>query len=73
MHSELVSTMSTTISTITVPTLCGPSNVARSGTPMKPVLGKATTSAPKAASFQPRPRRLESATTSATSSSATSR
>jgi hypothetical protein len=53
MHSELVMTMSTTMTTITVPTAAGPSKAAISGTPMKPELGNAATSAPKAASFQP--------------------
>ena len=53
MHSELVMTMSTTISTITGPTLRGPSRAASNGTPMKPVLGNAATKAPKEASFQP--------------------
>jgi len=52
MHSELVTTMSTTISTITGPALCGPSSAASSGTPMNPVLGNAATSAPMEASFQ---------------------
>jgi len=53
MHSELVMTMSTTMVTMAGPALCAPSSATKSGTPMKPVLGKAATSAPKAASFQP--------------------
>ena len=54
MHTEVVTTMSTSMVTITGPAACAPSNATSSGTPMKPVLGKAATSAPKAASFQPR-------------------
>ena len=34
------------------PAACAPSSATSSGTPMKPVLGKAATSAPKEASFQ---------------------
>ena len=51
-HSELVITMSTTINTITGPAVWGPSKAASNGTPMKPVLGNAATSAPSEASFQ---------------------
>jgi hypothetical protein len=53
MHSELVMTMSTTMVTMAGPARCAPSSATSSGTPMKPVLGKAATRAPKAASFQP--------------------
>jgi len=52
MHSEVVMTMSTTMVTMAGPALCAPSSATSSGTPMKPVLGKAATRAPKAASFQ---------------------
>jgi len=52
MHSELVITMSTTIVRITVPAADGPSSATISGTPMKPELGNAATSAPSEASFQ---------------------
>ena len=51
MHSELVTNRSTSKVGITGPAAVGPSNATSSGTPMKPVLGKAATSAPKAASF----------------------
>ena len=44
---------------ITGPATPAPSRAASSGTPMKPVLGKDATRAPKDASFQPmRPRRV---------------
>ena len=66
MHSEVVTSMSSAMLNITGPALCAPSKATSSGTPMKPVLGKAATSAPKAASFQPRRRRV-SATTAPTS------
>jgi hypothetical protein len=52
MHSELVTTMSISMVRITMPTTSGPISAASSGTPMKPVLGKAATSAPSEASFQ---------------------
>ena len=52
MHSDEVSTMSVSMVLITGPAAAGPSSVASSGTPMKPELGKAATSAPKAASFR---------------------
>ncbi len=52
-HSELVMSMSTAIVRIAGPATCAPSSATSSGTPMKPVFGKAATSAPKAASFQP--------------------
>ena len=38
--------------TMVGPAAEGPSKATNSGTPMKPVLGKAATSAPKEASFQ---------------------
>ncbi len=53
MHSEVVMTMSTVIVTMMGPAARGPSRATSSGTPMKPVFGKAATSAPKAPSFQP--------------------
>ena len=52
MHSELVINRSTTMVTMTGPEERGPSKVNSNGTPMKPVFGKAATSAPKAALFQ---------------------
>ena len=51
-HSEEVITRSTTMVTMAGPTACAPNNATSKGTPMKPVLGKAATSAPKDASFQ---------------------
>ena len=45
--------MSTVIETIAGPAASAPSSATKRGTPMKPVLGKAATSAPKDASFQP--------------------
>ena len=71
MHSDVVNTMSTSMVRIAGPAAAGPSSATSSGTPMKPVLGKAATSAPKAASFQPRRRRV-SATVAATSATAQS-
>ncbi len=52
MHSEVVITMSTTMVTMMGPAAAAPISATKSGTPMKPVLGNAATSAPKAASFQ---------------------
>ena len=52
MHNEVVITISTTIVTMAGPAACAPSKATSSGTPMKPVLGKAATKAPKEASFQ---------------------
>ena len=52
IHSELVTTRSTSKEAIAGPAAAGPSRATSSGTPMKPVFGKADTSAPKAASFQ---------------------
>ena len=52
MHSDVVSTMSIMMVTMAGPAAWAPSRATRSGTPMKPVLGKAATSAPNAASFQ---------------------
>lgn len=73
MHSELVMTMSTTMVTMAGPALCAPSNATKSGTPMKPVLGKAATRAPKAASFQPMRALRVRATAAPTMTSAHSR
>ena len=53
MHSEVVITMSTMMVTMIGPAARGPSRATSSGTPMKPVLGNAATSAPNEASFQP--------------------
>ena len=53
MQADVVMTMSMAMVTMTGPALCAPSRATSMGTPMKPVLGKAATSAPKAASFQP--------------------
>jgi hypothetical protein len=54
----VTSTRSTTKVTMAGPAACGPIKATSKGTPMKPGLGKAATSAPKAASFQPRPRNV---------------
>ena len=70
MHNEVVMTMSTTIVTIIGPAACAPSKATSSGTPMKPVLGKAATSAPKEASFQPMRRFRLMATANPTMTSA---
>ena len=45
--------MSTRMVTMAGPAALAPNSATSSGTPMKPVLGKAPTNAPKAASFQP--------------------
>src|SRR5205085_6211788 len=50
MHTELVRTMSTTMVEIIVPAAAGPTSVTTSR--MNPVLGKAATCAPNAASFR---------------------
>lgn len=52
MHSEVVITMSTSMPTMMGAAASGPSSATSRGTPMKPVLGKAATRAPKEASFQ---------------------
>jgi hypothetical protein len=52
MHSEVVMTMSTSMPTMMGAAASGPSKATSRGTPMKPVLGKAATSAPNDASFQ---------------------
>ena len=72
MQAEVVRTMSMAMVTITGPALCAPSSAASMGTPMKPVFGKAATSAPNAASFQPR-RACVSSTVAPTISTAQSR
>jgi len=66
MHTELVKTMSISTMKMAGPALCAPSKATSSGTPMKPVLGKAATRAPKAASFQPMRALRVSATVPAT-------
>ena len=43
---------SASIEQITGPAACAPNSATKSGTPMKPVLGNAATSAPNAASFR---------------------
>ena len=53
LDSDDVTSMSTMMVTIAGPAAWAPSKATSSGTPMKPVLGKAATSAPKEASFQP--------------------
>ncbi len=73
MHSELVMTMSMVSTRMTGPALRSPISATSSGTPMKPVLGNAVTSAPKAASFQPIDPRRVSAMVAPTTSSAHSR
>jgi len=55
------------------PAAAAPSRATSSGTPMKPVLGNAATSAPNAASFQPMRWFMLTATTKPTSTSAHSR
>ena len=66
--------MSIEMVTMAGPAACAPSSATSSGTPMKPVFGKAATSAPKAASFQPmqprRPNFIVNAIVSVTISSA---
>ena len=71
MHSELVMNRSTSSVTTSGPTAPGPSSATSSGTPMKPVLGKAATRAPKLASLRPtRSLRLQLITTNTMSSAA---
>jgi hypothetical protein len=52
MHSDVVMTRSSQDGEMAGPAAPAPSSATSSGTPMKPVLGKAATSAPKDASFQ---------------------
>jgi hypothetical protein len=70
MHSDEVTTRSNAIVMIIGPAACAPRIATSSGTPMKPVFGKAATSAPKAASFQPMRALRVSSTTPATTASA---
>ncbi len=70
MHNELVMNMSIRMVAIIGPTTAGPNNAASSGTPMKPVLGNAATSAPNEASFSPTTSSSEKATVTNTISSA---
>jgi len=73
MHKEHVKNKSTKMVTIAGPADCGPNKATSKGTPMKPVFGKAATSAPKEASFQ-RIRRFKLvATVNATSKAAHSK
>ena len=53
MHNDEVMIKSTAKATIAGPAAAAPKSATNSGTPMKPVFGKAATSAPKDASFQP--------------------
>ena len=70
MHSELVTTRSIRIVRMAGPAACAPSSATSSGTPMNPVFGKAATSAPKDASFQPMRELRLAQTTNATDTSA---
>ena len=70
MHSDEVTTRSKAMVMIIGDAACVPRIAIRSGTPMKPVFGKAATSAPKAASFQPMRCLRASATVAATTISA---
>ena len=70
MHSELVTSRSTRMVRIAGPAACAPSSATSSGTPMKPVLGKAATKAPKDASFHPMRELRLAQTTKATIASA---
>jgi len=70
MHSELVMKMSTRMVQMAGPAAAGPSSATSSGTPMKPVFGKAATRAPNAASFRCTRRLQVTATVKNTSSSA---
>ena len=73
MHSEVVMTMSMTMVTMAGPAAAAPNKATNKGTPMKPVLGKAPTKAPKAASFQPMRGLKVTATTKATMTKAQNR
>ena len=73
MHSELVTIRSTSMVRIAGPAAAAPSSATSSGTPMKPVLGNAATSAPNAASFQRMRAFMLVRTTSATTASAQAR
>ena len=53
MHKEVVITMSMIMVMMAGPAAAAPSKATSKGMPMKPVLGKAPTKAPNAASFQP--------------------
>ena len=66
MQSDVVMTMSMTMVTMAGPAAAVPSKATNKGTPMKPVLGKAPTKAPNAASFQPKRLFKVMATTKAT-------
>ena len=70
MHSEVVSTMSSARATMAGAAAACPSSATSSGTPMKPLFGKAATSAPNEASAQPIARRRATSTVSATTTSA---
>ncbi len=52
-HSVLVRNRSTSKVPITGPEAASPNSATSSGTPMKPLFGKAATSAPNAAFFKP--------------------
>ena len=70
MHSDEVTTRSKAMVMIIGPAAWLPSSATSSGTPMKPVFGKAATSAPNDASFQPMRALRVASTTPATTASA---
>ena len=72
MHSDVVTTRSTSSVAITGPTAPAPSSARISGTPMKPEFGKAATSAPMAASGHEPPCRRAQPAVAATMSAAAS-
>ena len=73
MHIELVTNMSIRMVAIIGPTIAGPNSAASNGTPMKPVFGKAATSAPNEASFKPTTSSSENAMVTSTITSAHTR
>ena len=73
MHSEVVTIRSMVMVRMAGPAARAPSSATSSGTPMKPVLGKTATSAPKDASFQRMRRFRLAAITTPTSTSAHNR
>ena len=60
MQNVLVNIKSINTVLMTGPAAASPSNATNSGTPMKPVLGKAATKAPKAEFFRSMPKRSSS-------------
>ena len=73
MHSELVTTMSSASATMAGAAAAWPNSAISSGTPMKPLFGKAATSAPKAASLQPSAWRRATPAASATTATVPAR